>query len=375
MLKKYFFSFLLASIIFMAIPMPKAAAVYINPDVSYVLNSDDGKYLNDQKWCAAQGNAQSWAYAIGHCNTGSGVIPAFDKSTSSYVVLRKNLVNQVADPDYPYVAQHSQYFKKNVFQVIVASAGKKLVFYKNPDGQYYITSLDPIYSATLTAEPNDDPDYKYNWTGSYANNQYSTAYLGVTTPASFSGYKGFVIGNDIYSGQVGAVNVGYSDSWDVGKFTDHVPYAPDDTASACGVFDIPCYMTKIVGSLSSSFQNFIIAVFKGLATIFVPDTAQIKTKFDDLTSSLNSHLGFIAYPFTFLGNFFSAFTNNSGFCSTSSCTKNFGNLFGHPYTVNLTQLKTTAPTFYTMATLFLQGTLVVALIFSIKREFNKTTEK
>ena len=353
---------------------PKASADNIS--VGYVLDSDPGAHLSDSEWCNAQGKHLSWPTAVSTCNTGGGTT-TFDKANSSYAMFR-SYPTQINNPDYTPTNGKPQYLKTNRFVMYVASTGHKITFYKGPDAngnqQYYLTSDAFISVVNIVAEPNSDPDFKYNWTGSYSLDQYSTGVTSGINPADIPNFRGVVIGNDQFVAQVGAVNVNYASSWDMGHFTNNVPYGEDGAAN-CGTLDIGCW----VGKLTSGFTNGIKALF-GLMVdafkwLFIPDGTQIKSSFDDLTTFMNNKLGFLAYPFTFIGNVFNAFTSGSSWCNDTGCSKNFGNLFGHPFNVNLGQMQTTMPSIWFWFTGMIRGLTILTLLLAVRQKYRAVTSK
>ncbi len=366
------------AILTMAAPflnLPLASADTNGITGTYLFNADDGKYLTDSEWCNAQGKHLSWPTSLATCNTGGGTVSNFDKSTSSYAIFRDT---QPTGQTITCGGQTRAY-STNRFKIFVASPGKKLTFYKGLDAngaqQYYITTNAPYNIATILAEPNSDPDYKCNWTGSYALNQYETTSGGtVIDPNNISGFRGTPLTGISIAGQVGAVNVNYASSWDVAHLTSHVPYGVDGAAN-CGTLDIGCW----VGKLTSGFTNVIKDLFglfvDGFKWLFVPDGDNIKASYDSLNAFMNNKLGFLAYPFTFIGNVFSAFTSGSSWCNSSSCTKNFGTLFGQPFVLNLGQVQTTMPTIWTWFTAMIRGITILLLLLAVRNKYRSVTAK
>jgi hypothetical protein len=341
----------------------------------YLLESDPGNHLTDSFWCQAQNKNLSWPTAIGTCNTGGGAIQGFDKTNWSYVILRNVDPGNTPNPNYTSSNGQPQYLHKNVFTIIVASPNHKLTFYKNStDNQYYITSDAVMTKAFIQAEPNSDPDYKYNWTGAYSLDQYQTGVQGYFDPTVIPNFKGFVIGNDIYSGQVGTNNVTYASSWDMGQFTSHVPYG-DDGASSCGTLDIGCWIGKLTQGFTDGVKALFGLLVDGFKWLFIPDSGSINDEWNGLNSFLQQHLGFLVYPFTFVGNFFSAFTSNDSWCSSTSCSKDFGTLYGHHFNVNLGQMQSTMPTVWAWFSGMLRGLVILALLLAVRQKYRQVTSR
>lgn len=359
--------------------MPASSYALDSQQVGYILPSNEGVHLTDSKWCATTTADKSWPYSLANCNTGSGVISDFNKDTSSYVMFKAIDDGTTVNPNYTSTNGQPQYLKLNRYTIYVAEAGKKIIFYKGKDAlggtQYYFTTNgNTMRSATIRAEPNSDPDYKYNWTGSFASGAYNISVGSTFTMTSVNGGRGFVIGNDRYDSEVGAINVDYAASWDFAHMTNHVPYGTDG-APGCGTLDIGCW----VGKLTSGFTNGIKELFGLMVDAFkwlwVPDGSVIKSSFDDLNTFMNNKLGFLAYPYTFLSNLLNSFNSSSSWCNSTSCVKNFGNLFGHAFTVNLGQTAATMPTLWTWFTAMLRGILVLTLILAIRQKYRQVTAK
>lgn len=341
----------------------------------YLLESDPGNHLTDSFWCQAQNKNLSWPTALATCNTGGGALQGFDKNTSSYVVLRNVDPGTTTNPNYTTSNGQPQYLHKNVFTIIVASPNHKLTFYKNStDSQYYITSDASMTKAWIQAEPNSDPDYKYNWTGAYSLDQYQTGVQGYFDPTAIPNFKGFVIGNDIYSGQVGTNNVTYASSWDMGQFTSHVPYG-DDGANSCGTLDIGCWIGKLTQGFTDGVKALFGLLVDGFKWLFVPSSSDIQNEWSGFNQFLQNQLGVLTYPFTFINNLFNAFTSNDNWCNDTTCSKDFGTLYGHDFTINLGQTEKTMPTMWGWFTGLIRGMSILVLFLAVRNKYKAVTAR
>lgn len=178
---------------------------------------------------------------------------------------------------------------------------------------------------------------------------------------------------------VAAHNVNYAPGWtqnDNDVFKNTVPIGTVSANSCDGLLDIPCY----IGKAFTGLQNTLVSIATGAANVFaklfMPDGSQIKSDFDSLTTSMTSTLGFLAYPITFLVDTFNAFkgtTNN--WCTSSSCSKNFGTFMGANVIVNFAQPATTMPTIWTWFKTLLQGLVVLEIVFMVRKRYNTVVSR
>lgn len=146
----------------------------------------------------------------------------------------------------------------------------------------------------------------------------------------------------------------YTDLYE--KANNIVEYFTSEARPTCAGFpipDIPCFV----------------------AYYAKPSPTAMQTEFNSLESFFNAKLGFLVYPFSFFAGVFNAFTSSSSWCNTTTCTKSFGNIFGTPYTVNLTQLSTTMPQLWSFLLIFMRGALIVGLLYGIRAKYLEVMSK
>lgn len=358
-------SLILMALIVTALPMPKASALE-SQQIGYLLEASTGPHLSDSEWCNAQGKHLSWPTALSTCNTGGGVVSGFNKTSSSYVIFRS------LEPTPRLNDGSGHTLNTNRYQLFIAQPNKKITFYRGLDAngalQYYFTSDDYITKAEIRAEPNTDPDYKYNWTGSFSSGQYYSTSTSIFSPSTVNGGRGFVIGNDLYDSQVGAINTTYAESWDLGQFSKTVPYGEDGNAN-CGTMDIGCWVGKITSGFTTGIKELFGLMVDGFSWLFIPDGKVVKAQFDTSNALMTAHLGFLSYPFTFLGDFYNSFNSTSSWCNDTSCTKHLGNVMGSDFTLNLGAMQRMTPTIWTFMTLALRGIAVIMLIFTLRAKY------
>lgn len=123
------------------------------------------------------------------------------------------------------------------------------------------------------------------------------------------------------------------------------------TAVVCNPWDITCMVTGFL----DQFGRF-------MSDLFVPDFGFIGTSLANLNTVFQDKLGFIYYPFTFIGTFLNGVYIAS---SSPSCTVDFGNLYGLDANYNFCAFQSELPTFFTWAQYALIGTTSFSLMFAL----------
>jgi len=297
----------------------------------------------------------------------AGVGFDFDVEKTSYLILRL----QSYETSTP---------KRNIYQLYAAENNQKLMLTQSTSGFPSVTTARAedgdqttplIWKSTIISEPRNlvFPDY-YHWPSGYSD--VDTTPDGTNTLTTGIPFA-TASTNCVYT----AKNVQYSSAWTFNHFSSYAGYkAGADASTSCTTLDFACKIKQAWDGVTDTFVAVGEAIVSGIASIFAPDSTQIKSDFDTLGAFMDTKFGFLTYPFTFINNIFNAFNNSSNnWCTTSSCTKNFGNFYGHPFSVNVTQLKTSVPTYYTWFTLFMRGLLVLALLLSLRSKFMKVLHK
>ena len=224
-----------------------------------------------------------------------------------------------------------------------------------------------LYQSTIIAEPKDQYQFNTTWSnwGSVGHDGYETVGSGTTSGGTHN-----LDGIGVYC-YAYVKNVQYAGSWTFDKLSEDVVYTEGANLTyKCDTFDIGCQIAKAWRGVGNTIADAMYAAMKGIASFFMPDGAVIKSDFDDLNTFLQAKLGFLVYPLTFLGQLFTAFgdtTNN--WCTSSSCTKNFGNLFGQPFVVDLKVGATAYPTYWTYFLTMTRGLVVLALVLAIRKKY------
>jgi hypothetical protein len=201
-----------------------------------------------------------------------------------------------------------------------------------------------------------------------ANRAYGTVSYGGSSSQGY-GSMGCVIAS---------VNVEYDATYDGPRFVSTGLYTQgqaSDGTSNCTALNFGCWIGKIGDSVTGAVDTIAQQITKGFAYLFAPNSSETKKSFDDLNGFMTGKLGFLVYPITFVANLFGAFTSGSSWCNSTSCSKSFGNFYGQPFNVNLTQMQTTMPTLWAFLLAALRGITVLVLIFGIRSKYMETMKK
>lgn len=172
---------------------------------------------------------------------------------------------------------------------------------------------------------------------------------------------------------VAAHNVTYA-NWSFAKPNAALAYTEGKAAAgsgsqACSTFNIGCYLANAFQALSTEMANIMSAFWDSVVHMFVPNSVDIATIWSNFYNQLQTTMGFMFYPLTFLTNLFSAMTDTSNqWCTSSSCQVDAGSFFGGNFTINLRALQTAIPGAWTLLTNLARGALVFGLIFMIRRK-------
>ena len=167
----------------------------------------------------------------------------------------------------------------------------------------------------------------------------------------------------------------YDSSYD--GFQGYTNIEPEQGEAACnGILDVGCWIAKGFAGVANTVLDVIKAAFGLFSKLFLPDGAKLSTEFDNLQTSLTETMGFLTFPFDFVGDMFSALSGTSdNWCTSSSCTKDFGNLFGHDFTVDFRQPATTYSSLWTWGLGLFRGLIIFELMLAVLNKYRKVTQK
>lgn len=305
----------------------------------------------------------TWDWGAAIKAISGGAFSDFDYDTSSYVVFHN-------DNSFGGNTNNNRY------QVLVADAGKKLSLDEISGVPKVRVSNNYIRQAGVISEDQNIPAYNGNWTGGFSANQKSASAGSTntsTTGATIGIYSG-TSGTNIYDCEYGAKNVTYGPSWTSAQFNGTILHG-SGTGSTCGSLDVACYVGKALQGVQNTIVSGVSAVLNVLGAWFIPDSATLSDDFDNVTSNLSAHLGFLTYPPTFLVDFYGAFDSSSSWCNDTSCTKYLGTIFGAPFTLNLGAMKDVTPTLWSFMTAAVRGLTVLAIIFALRHKFLEVTRR
>ena len=316
----------------------------------------------------------NWESKI-QASTGGGTSGSgFSRANSSYVLMgsinngAENTTNQA------FFADHGGSYpvgdELNRYELLYSSDdSQKLQLGSDATGAYIYATSGTLISASMTAEPNTDAAYKNVWTGSYSSNQYEAHINGSFTYTNNKRYissSGGTVFN--YGCQGAAHNVNYSASWGYSQWNNDAPIG-SGSGTSCGALDLGCWVRKGFDGLSSGLSGLWQDMLYGIGQIFGIDSAQLSSDWSSFSSFMNAKLGVLAYPFTFLGNLFAAFTTDTSGCNATSCVKNFGNFFGSNFSINLALVASAWPTWWAWIVGVIRGVTVLAIILGVRRKF------
>lgn len=313
------------------------------------------------------GNTQmedwNWPEAL---RSSTGTAPEwdnFDPDEDSYVIFRRKSMEDAVP-------------KRNVYEIIKSTGGKKIAMMTVSGlakiGMAGDSSGNGLKEqAFIYSEDRNQalPGYQVN-TGTAVDRTASDG-TNFTVPMAFDPANV----NCYYT----AHNVVYADTWTstFNGMSGVVGYSNAALGTAgCETLDIGCKIKQGFKAVGDTFKAVGEAIVNGLASLFMPDGDYVKDEMDDFGDFLEAKFGFLSYPLVFISNMINSFNDTSNnWCTTSSCTKNFGNFMGAPFVVNVTQIKTSMPTYYNWFVAMMRGLVVLGLILSLRQSLLKVLHK
>lgn len=255
----------------------------------------------------------------------------------------------------------------------ILASTKPIEFFKHSNGKYYANlSVNPTFniekdlgvtpgtytsSTTQSSFKGSQPPLSqqgatdWSWTGDLASRHY---WSGVPTspPANPQALTG---GVDVGQGSEWWIqipqasgasnpckkwgNVTYDASWDqITATTTTVDSKVYPTTQGCSMTDIGCLLQQTFSTVANTFLAVGEAIVNGIALLFSPDVDTLKYSFDEFSTSLLDTLGFLAYPFEWIGDTLDALYGGivadaswgTGFCGIDSFDWGFptGTFFG-----------------------------------------------
>lgn len=164
---------------------------------------------------------------------------------------------------------------------------------------------------------------------------------------------------------LGSNNIAYDSTYSGRTYNNKIGYTSSDSPISCSPLDFGCWITKAFDGVTDTLKKFGQAMLKPFVWLWIPDTTQIKAQFDDTNAMLIEKLGFLSFPFVFLGDVISAFTNNTLWCTDGNCKIDTGNLFGSNFTIDIMALKNMNSDLYNATVIIMRGVLIMITISAV----------
>ena len=293
----------------------------------------------------------------------------FNIDTTSYIIYT---LRSYQDYQFAYPVNHS------------VSWGQYYIVYAPPNVKLNISlGTYSSYGNTMKINPSSGSSINYGritsqpeaegWpTGQYKHGLYYTALTSLTTPMPYP-----LVNSNQYNDAssisfiTSANNVDYAPSFTADQIS--VKIAQTDlygSGVSCSSLDVVCKTSQAISAVGSTIHSAISGFMNWVTSIIMPNSDQIASDFSSFNSYMQAKLGFLVYPLTFIVNFWNSFSDTSNnWCTTSSCTKNFGNLFGHAFTVNFNLPATIIPSFWTWFKALFVGLTVFELLLLIRKKY------
>jgi len=134
--------------------------------------------------------------------------------------------------------------------------------------------------------------------------------------------------------------------------------------------DCTTYGIDLIGGFNCIMSNFIKILVGTVTKLLIPKASVVTNTLNDLTDFWTDKLGFLAYPFTFMIDFFGAIGGGG-----DSCTQHFpGNFFGADG-ISLTPCVTVSPGMEDLLRLIATTATVTGLVFGFHRKYQGIINK
>lgn len=154
-----------------------------------------------------------------------------------------------------------------------------------------------------------------------------------------------------------------------GTYSNSLPGVP---RSCDGFLQIACTVEDIFSGIADSFSAVGQAVLRGLGALFVPDGNQLNSDWSGFYATLTTKLGFLTWPFSFIGDMFTAITTPT----TTCCVIGAGMFMGATFPgIDLAFASTHLPSLWNFATAAIRGLTVLMLLFMLRSKFMEITSR
>jgi len=176
-----------------------------------------------------------------------------------------------------------------------------------------------------------------------------------------------------------AENEQYNATWDLGQVNWSLTTDGSYSQPSCEALDIGCWIGGFFNGIGDGFNAVGRAIVSGIASLFIPDSDSLADQFDSLSTSLSDHLGFLAFPITFiadlLGEILSATSYDVGVYGSGACNLEFAGggssawLWngGYGFVTNFCTIEDEMPTVWTT----MQTLLIAATVWTLFAAFHR----
>lgn len=147
--------------------------------------------------------------------------------------------------------------------------------------------------------------------------------------------------------------------WDTDKLTEEIaPEYDFDKLQPCNVLDLACHLSRFFNSIVGWFMDAI-------SFLFVPDGATVQNMFSGFMKRFNDSLGFLAFPFTFLGDLYNSIRSMSQ--GSNTCALPSFAVFGAQTQLHLCAWRYQLPAVWSFMQLIIQGGIAIGFLWSVYR--------
>jgi len=196
---------------------------------------------------------------------------------------------------------------------------------------------------------------------------------GSTTPTS-PVYRSLSLESASVGCVVAAHGVDYDPGYTGPKFKSNQGFTAGGTAG-CSTLDIGCKLATAFQTVTTTLADFAREIFGFFVDLWIPDSTKTQAQFNDLGDFMTAKLGFLVYPFDFIGDFFGAFSGGGTWCTSASCVVHSSGALG---SVDFNFLAIATGPYadvWNWFKLFIQATTVVTLMGMLISRFKEVQTK
>jgi hypothetical protein len=297
----------------------------------------------------------------------TGSVPNFSATTWSWIIVGQG--TQHADTSGGVTTEAT------AFTMYLASGGNndKIVAYMDSSGNEHITTANGsgLWIENITDSSNPQVHITDLPSVLAANNStYSDIQLngsgGVVNSTSYPGGQCVAMSNNII----------YASTWTDPKYTVGGSWTSGvggpGGPNCSGLNDIVCVVHNAFAGVADDFLAGIEALANFIGQVFLPNGQELASDWNGFYSTLQAKLGFLLWPFTFIGSIFNAAINPTVTCCTIPGATFFGRTMP---SIDLTYASTAMPTIWAYCQDVVRGLTILLLIFGIRKKFLEITHR